>query len=127
MKILCRSSVKFFFATIFVLLACFAVVKIGGVKLPVEVDNFIENFGMLLLALISASFFTLFVRPEVFKSWLHFLCWWIVPLLIAYSLSSARGGGFSGINPWQPLFPILLGLFALSTPVYLYFKSKKLK
>jgi hypothetical protein len=48
-------------------------------------------------------------------------------MIIAYSISTQRGGGFAGMNPFQPLFFVMLGIFALSTPIYLYFKSKKLK
>lgn len=127
MNLLKRGGTRFFLISIFLLVTCFVVAKIGDVHLSRAIDNFIEDMAMLSVALISASFFTLFFRPEVFKSWLHFFYWWIAPLLIAYSLSSARGGGFSGINPWEPLFPILLGLFVISTPIYLYLKSKKLK
>lgn len=126
MEILKKSSFKFFLATIALLLVVFLVGMITGAHL-LNLDGTLETVGLTLFALSLCSFFALFVKPEVFKSWLHFFYWWIVPLLIAYSLSSARGGGFSGINPWQPLFPILLGLFVFSTPIYLFLKSKKLK
>lgn len=124
MQIFKKTSFKFFVGSISFLAFIFLIAKIVGVKASGGVDDLIEAMGMISLSLIASSFFTLFVRPEVFKSWLHFLYWWVVPLLIVYSLSSASGGGFSGINPWQPLFPILLGLFVLSTPIYLYVKSK---
>jgi hypothetical protein len=126
MEILKKSSFKFFLTTVALLLVVFVVGMFTGAHL-LNLDGTLETVGLILLSLSLCSFFALFVKPEVFASWLHYMYWWIVPLLFAYSLSSSRGGGFSGINPWEPLFLILLGLFVLSTPIYLFLKSKKLK
>lgn len=126
MEILKKTSFKFFLTTVALLSAVFVVGAFTGAHL-LNFDGTLETVGLVLLALSLCSFFTLFVKPEVFTSWLHYMYWWIVPLLLAYGLSSSRGGGFSGINPWEPAFFILLGLFTFSTPVYLFLKSKKLK
>ncbi len=127
MQILKRPSFKFLLVpiVIFILVVCYTQYYWPNISNATE--DILNNVALLSATLAAASFFTLFVKTEVYKSWLHFCYWWIIPLFIAYALSSARGGGFSGFNPWQPLFPILLGLFVLSTPAYLYIKSKKLK
>ena len=127
MEILKKSSFKFFLFPIVVLVLTFCYLKYIWPDISNTAEDILNNIAFLSASLATASFFTLFVKPEVFTSWLHFMYWWIVPLLFAYSLSSSRGGGFSGINPWEPLFPILLGLFVFSTPIYLFLKSKKLK
>ncbi len=125
MKITAQPGFKFFVSVTLV----FVVVLFVGIMRGEHITNIdglfvISEFVLLILSLSSLG--TLFMRTEIFSSWLHFLYWWIAPLLIAYTLSSARGGGFSGINPWEPLFPVLLGLFVISTPIYLYIKSKRL-
>lgn len=123
MEIFKKSSFKFFLTTVALLAVVFVVGMFTGAHL-LNFDGTLETVGLMLLALSLCSFFALFVKPEVFNSWLHYAYWWIVPLLVAYILASSRGGGFSGINPWESAFFVVLGLFTLSTPVYLYIKSK---
>jgi hypothetical protein len=91
-----------------------------------NIDQFFLLFAVIAFTLSICSFFGLFVKPEVFKSWIKYLLWWIIPMIIAYGISTQPGDGFIP-NPFAPLAPLTLGLFILSTPIYLYFKSKKMK
>jgi hypothetical protein len=89
-----------------------------------NIDGFFGIIASLSLSLLLASFFTLFVRDEVFYAWRRYAYWWVVPILWAYTISSHKGGGFAGGNPFVFFFPYMLGYFTLTTPIYLALKSR---
>lgn len=84
------------------------------------------SFFMYSSSVAIGLFFNLFVREEVFYSWAKNSMIWTVVIFISVVISIQPGDGFIP-NPLAPLAPIAMGLFVLSTPLYLYFKSNKFK
>jgi hypothetical protein len=106
---------------------CFA----GGRCL--EFWNSLKIIGPIIFpfpAVFLFSLITYFMREETFRSWLHFVYWW-VPLSIFLTLitTESGGGGFGPQMSWgkEDTAFVFSALFAVISLILIIVKSWKLK
>jgi hypothetical protein len=99
------------------------------ISCDIQLGNIIYTFSSFL-PLFLFSLTTYFLREETFRSWVHFVYWW-VPLSIFLTLitTESGGGGFGPQISWgkEDTAFVFSALFAVISLILIIVKSLKLK